>query len=140
MISTDGTLQAFGFDFEPRYRPVLLPWGVTPATATAVVGRGEGGRVLRVRFGPWLVDTTLDNVADVTLDGPYRAYRVIGPHVSMADRGVTFGTNTRAGVCMRFHEPVGALFGRHLRHPGLTITVEDPTGFAQLVRVRAGLA
>ena len=92
-------------------------------------------------FGPWLLDTSLDNVAEVTVDGPYRAWRVIGPHLSLADRGVTFGTRTAAGVCVRFREPVGAQFRRRMvRHPGMTVTVQDPTGFAQVVRVRAGLA
>lgn len=134
----DATWHEFAFDFTARYRPLLLAWGVTPATARVVVG-GRGGP-LRTRFGPWLLDTSLDNVAEVSEAGPYRAHRVIGPRLSLADRGVTFGTSTDAGVCIRFHEPVGALFGRRfVRHPGMTVTVEDPTGFAQLIRVRAGL-
>ncbi|MFA9445940.1 hypothetical protein [Egicoccus sp. AB-alg6-2] len=140
MADHAGALQAFDFEFDRRYQPLLRLAGVTPSTAQVVVGRGPQG-VLRARFGPWLLTTTLDNVADVTVGGPYRAHRVVGPHLSLADRGVTFGTNTRAGVCVRFHEPVGALAGRdRLPHPGMTVTVADPNGFAQLLRVRAGLA
>lgn len=136
---TDGW-QAFAFEFDARYRPFLLAFGVTPPTAKVVVGPPTGG-VLRTRFGPWLLDTTVDNVADVTVGGPYRPYRVIGPHLSLADRGVTFGTTTEAGVCVSFHEPVGALFGnRFVRHPGMTVTVQDPNGLAGLLRVRAGMA
>ena len=130
-------VQAFPFDFDPRVRSLLRLIGVTPSTALAVVGR----EVLRVRFGPYLLDTTLDNVADVTVTGPYRAYRAIGPRLSLADRGVTFGTNARSGVCVRFRAPVGALAGaRRLRHPGMTVTLADPHGFADLVRTRAGTA
>ncbi|WP_130650178.1 hypothetical protein [Egicoccus halophilus] len=129
-------LQGVAFDFEPRYRPLLRLLGVRPETAQVVVG----AQVLRVRFGLWWLETTLDNVTDVTLTGPFRAIKAIGPHLSLADRGVTFGTTTRAGVCLTFREPVGALAGRRwLRHPGATLTVQDPSGFAQLVRVRAGL-
>lgn len=141
MAGDDAVLQEFDFAFDRRYRPVLLAFGVTSATARVVVGGRPGAGVLRARFGPWWLETTLDNVAEVTLGGPYRPHRVIGPHLSLADRGVTFGTNTRVGACVRFHEPVGALAGRRaLRHPGMTVTLRDASGFAQLVRVRAGLA
>jgi hypothetical protein len=140
-VAADGreveVLQEFAFAFDPRYRAPLAVLGVRPQTATVVAGRD----VLRVRFGPWFLDTTLDNVADVVVDGPYRPYRVIGPHLSLADRGVTFGTNADAGVCVSFHEPVGALAGRRrLQHPNLTVTVVDPAGLAQLLRVRADLS
>ncbi|MBS3941811.1 MAG: hypothetical protein KG028_12710 [Actinobacteria bacterium] len=141
MAADTGSWQTFEFAFAAAYRPVLLAFGVTPATAKVVVGPREQGGALRTRFGPWLLDTMLDNVAEVGVGGPYRAHRVIGPRLSLADRGVTFGTSTDAGVCVRFHEPVGVLFGRRLvRHPGMTVTVQDPDGFAHLVRTRAGLA
>lgn len=133
--------QTFEFAFARRYRPVLLAWGVTPATARVVVGGSGAGAVLRTRFGPFLLDTTVDNVAEVTVGGPYRPHRVIGPRLSLADRGVTFGTTAAAGVCVRFHDPVGALFGRRfVRHPGMTVTVRDPDGFARTLRAQAGLA
>ncbi|MBB5085085.1 hypothetical protein [Nonomuraea endophytica] len=51
---------------------------------------------------------------------------------SLADRGLTFGSNTRQGVCLRFHSPVhgGEPIGL-VRHRGLTVTVADP---AALIR------
>jgi hypothetical protein len=128
--------ERFGFAFDPRFRAPLRLAGVRPATAAVVVGPSD----LRIRFGPWLLATPLDNISGVEVSGPYAWYRVIGPRLSLADRGVTFGTNTRRGVCVRFHEPVGALAGRdRLRHPGATVTVADVDGLVSAIAaVRGG--
>ena len=46
------------------------------------------------------------------------------PTGSFKDRGVTFGTSTRQGVCVQFAEPVPALVpGNLLKHPACTVTV-----------------
>jgi hypothetical protein len=93
--------------------------------------RVEAGR-LAVRFGPWRCETDLANVAGTEVTGPYRPVRAIGARLSLKDRGLTFGTNAERGVCVRFREPVRGLepTGR-LRHPGLTVTVEDVDGLAR---------
>jgi hypothetical protein len=82
---------------------------------------------LRVRLGPWLVTTPLRNLAGAEVVGPFSAFRAIGVRLSLADRGLTFGTTTERGVCLRFHEPVPGIepWGL-LRHPGLTVTVAEP--------------
>ena len=83
---------------------------------------------LTARFGPWCVRTPLTNVAELAITGPYAGWKVVGPpHLSFADRGLTFGTGTTRGVCIRFHEPVVGMepTGR-LRHPALTVTLRDP--------------
>jgi hypothetical protein len=89
---------------------------------------------LRVRFGPWLVETPLSNLAGAEATGPYRALRVFGVRLSLADRGLTFGTTTRGGVCLRFREPVRGIepWGR-IRHPGLTVTVSEPELVAEAI-------
>ena len=53
--------------------------------------------------------------------------KTIGPaHLSLADRGLTFATNRDEGVCIRFHEPVKGIDPLGvLRHPALTVTVDD---------------
>lgn len=119
--------QRFDFAFDPRYRAAGLPFGVTPARTWIEVGDGR----LRARFGPWRLDTPLDNVAEVSTSGGYSFVKTAGPaHLSLTDKGVTFATNADRGVCVRFHEPVQALdrSGR-LRHPGATFTVADVEGF-----------
>jgi hypothetical protein len=77
------------------------------------------------------VRTELANVTGTDVTGPYQALRAIGPHLSLADRGVSFGTNTRAGTCVLFAHPVRGLdpLG-FLRHPGMTVTVQDPDALA----------
>lgn len=83
--------------------------------------------VLTATFGPWRILTPMSNVAGAEVTGPYSAWKAIGPRLSLADRGLTFGTSARAGACIRFHEPVPGIepFGL-LRHPDLTVTVADP--------------
>ncbi len=100
------------------------PFGVLPRTTDVVVGEAD----LTVRFGPWSLTTELTNIDGVTVTGPYQAIKVLGPpHLSFRDRGVTFATTTREGICVSFQRPVRALDPLGiLRHPAATITVEDP--------------
>ncbi|GAA2868373.1 hypothetical protein GCM10010517_28120 [Streptosporangium fragile] len=118
----------FAFAFDPVWRLPLLLLGVSPERAFAEVGE-EG---LTIRFGPWLLRTPIANVTGTTVTGPYAPWKAIGPHLSLADRGVTFGTNTRKGVCVRFATPVPALApGGFLPHPGATVTVADIEGLVR---------
>lgn len=126
------TPQRFTFAFEPRFRRLLAVLGVRPDTAWVRLD----DEWLTVRFGPFRVRTPVTNLADVMITRDYRWYRAIGPRGSLADRGATFGTSTAAGVCVCFHEPVTALAGRLVRHPGLTLTVEDPEGLAAAIKER----
>jgi hypothetical protein len=122
----------FEFAFEGRYRLPALAFGVTPATARVVVTDTE----LHVRFGLWRLRTPLANVAGTQVSTGYAWYRTAGPaHLSLADHGVTFATNSRQGLCVSFVEPVPAIepTGR-LRHPGATVTVADPAALAVALR------
>ena len=120
------TDQTFPFRFDPRYRLLALPFGVTPATAWVRVG----GDMFEARFGPWRVRTPIGNVAGAEVTGPYGLLRTAGgARLSFADRGLTFATNGDRGVCVRFHEPVhGMAPVGPLRHPALTVTVADVEG------------
>lgn len=126
------TAQRFSFAFDPRFRRPLALLGVRPATCEVTIDDDH----FDARFGRWRVRTPVSNLADVMVTRDYRAIKAIGPRGSLADRGATFGSSTRAGVCVCFHEPVTALAGPLMRHPGLTVTVEDPEGLAAAVRAR----
>ena len=118
-------MRRFEFRFDPRYRRVLWCLGITPARSWVTIDRGW----LEARFGLWRLRTPLANIDCTEVSGPYLAHRAIGPHVSMGDRGLSFGSNIERGVCLRFHEPVSspATLG-FISHPGLTVTVEDIDG------------
>ena len=84
-------------------------------------------QVLDVSFGRWHVVTPLSNVAAADVEGPYAVWKVLGPRLSLADGGLTFGTTPAAGVRIRFHEPVPGLEPTGLlRHSSLTVTVTEP--------------
>ena len=122
------TAQRFPFEFDARYRWPARLFGVHPGSAEAVV---TGERLL-ITFGPWRVESAISNIDGVEISGPYTILKTIGSaHLSFDDRGLTFATNPRQGVCVSFREPVRGLdpFGV-IRHPGVTVTVADPRAFA----------
>jgi hypothetical protein len=89
---------------------------------------------LEIRYGPWVVDTPLENIEAVERTGPYQWWKVAGPpHVSFRDAGITFATSTSDGICLRFREPVRAVPLVPLRHPAATVTVEDPDALIRAI-------
>lgn len=121
----------FPFRFHPLFRVPAALVGVTPGRA---VVRLHDDR-FEARFGPWVLSTRLDEVVGATVTGPYAWPKVIGPpHLSLADRGLTFATNPDLGVCIRFRRPVSGIDPfRLLRHPSLTVTVEDVAALAEVL-------
>jgi hypothetical protein len=89
-------------------------------------------------YGLWRVATVWRNVIDVVKTGPYRAWKVAGPaHLSLADRGITLAATTTGGACLRFRHPVGGIdpLGA-IRHPAVTLGVDDVDGFVRAVQAR----
>lgn len=90
-------------------------------------------------FGPWRLSTPTSNIREAHVGGPYSAWRAIGPRLSLADRGLTFGSATRRGVCVQFHRPVpGIEPSGLLRHPALTVTVAQPGLLVEALRRAIG--
>jgi hypothetical protein len=126
--------QQFAFRFDRWHRLAALPFGVAPSSAhVEVTTAADGERVLTARFGPWCVTTPVDNVAGTETSGPYSLVKTAGPaHVSLKDFGLTFATNGSEGLCIRFRRSVpGVAPTGLLRHPGLTVTVDDVQGLAR---------
>ena len=130
------SIEQFEFAFDGRLRPMLALIGVTPGTAHVTLTLER----LVARFGPWTCETSIANVRGVCRTGPYRWYKAVGPRGSFVDRGLTFGTTTKGGVCVLLREPVPGLAPvGSLRHPGITLTLAEPERFAAALRRRAGL-
>lgn len=122
----------FDFRFDWAHRVASAPFGVIPSTTGIdITSGGDGGTTLRVRFGPWVVETPLANIESTCVTGPYHWIKTAGPaRLSMVDRGLTFATNGQRGVCLLFHEPIRGLDPRgRIQHPGLTVTPADVEGF-----------
>ena len=130
----DPRTQRFRFAYDGAGGRLARALGFGPGRAFVDVD----DTTLTARFGPWTVQTLRSNVESVEITGPYRPWRAIGVHVSLADRGLTFGTTAVRGACIRFREPVaGAEPTGRLRHPGLTVTVDRPEALAALLHVSA---
>jgi hypothetical protein len=123
----DGS-RRYDFAIDPRYARLLRVFGVRPGRAWV----GFDRRSLTVRFGFLRFSAELANIDCVRITGPYSALRAIGPRTSLADRGISFCTNTDLGVCVLFRSPVpGPETLGLVKHPGLTVTPEDPRGFLE---------
>ena len=124
-MTEPGTTTRFPFA-APAGSSTLPPW-----LAMAEVDDAA----LRVRFGPWRMTVPRSEIDTAQVSGPYRAVKALGVRLSLADRGLTFGSTAAGGVCVEFTHPRRGIepFGL-LRHPGLTLTVADPDGLVAALR------
>ena len=122
---------SFAFAFDGLFLLAGLPFGIAPATTGVEVTGDE----VRIRFGLWRMTFDRAAVTSVEATGPYRYPKVLGPpRLSLRDDGITFATNAHRGVCIRLREPVPAIEPtRHVRHSGLTVTVDDVDGLVELL-------
>lgn len=101
-----------------------------------------GDTELVANFGPWHVETPLANITRVSVTGPYRYVKTAGSaRLGFTDRGLTFATNGDRGVLIDFAEKITGMdrFGL-IKHPELTVTVEEIDRFAELLGSRAAAA
>jgi hypothetical protein len=119
----------FPYDVDMRFLPMWGPFGLHPSKdGVSVTDKGT----FRATYGLLRLETTLENVDRAHITRDYRWWTAVGARRSFVDDGLTFGTNTRAGVCVHFKESVRSPLGRH---SALTVTVAELDG---LVRAVAG--
>lgn len=117
----------FPYRYDRLAAALLRPIGVRPSI--------DGVRIDRERLiatlGPFSVVTLLANIADASVDRRrYPKLTAIGPRLSLADHGLTFGTTNQGAVCLTFAIPIRRVVGPW-DHPTLWITVADPDGLVQ---------
>lgn len=114
----------FGYDVDRRYLPVLLPLLVRPST-DGVTLTDDGSFI--ATFGLLQVVTPLSNVVGAHVTQNHRWWTAVGARLSHVDDGLTFGTNSRSGVCIHFEQKVPSRL-RRSGHSALTVTVADLEG------------
>jgi hypothetical protein len=118
--------QHFGYAIDRWYLPVLLPFGFK---------RDRDGVTLtddafEATFGFFRVTTARGNITEAHITRDYRWWTAFGVRGSMADDGLSFGTNHEAGVCIHFAEKVPSRLSKS-GHSALTVTVEDLEGLTR---------
>jgi hypothetical protein len=119
----------FPYDVDRRFLPVWLACGLKEGKDGVTIA--DDGTFLAT-LGWFRLLTTVDNVDGAHVTRDYRWWTAVGPRLSMADDGITFGTNARAGVCVHFRERVRRVVGPRA-HSALTVTVADPEGLVALL-------
>ncbi|MEX0848052.1 MAG: hypothetical protein WD023_09765 [Ilumatobacteraceae bacterium] len=124
-------IATFPFAIDPSLSTIGRLFGVVSARTDAQVD----DEMLTVHFGIWSMRVPLVNIAETTVTGPYKRWRVAGgPRLSLADRGLTFATTTSRGLCIRFVEPMPAPWPGGLPTiTALTVTVADPEALAEML-------
>lgn len=113
----------FPYHYDLRLAPLWLAFRWPSSQGVTLT---DDGRFV-ARFGPLRAEASLSTVREAHITGPYRWWTAVGPRLSMADDGLTFGTNATAGVCIHFQPRLHRVIG--LRdHSALTVTVDDTEG------------
>lgn len=115
----------FPYELDLRWRPMFAVLGVSAADGVTV---GDDGTLLAT-YGRVRVATTLDNVDHTLITADHRWYTAVGLRLSLADDGLTFGTNHRRGLCIAFVERIPKVIGFR-DHSALWVSVVDPEGLA----------
>jgi hypothetical protein len=127
-----GASQFFRYAIDRRYLPVLLPFLLRPSR-DGVTLTDDG--LFVATFGLVKIKTPRANVTGAHVTEGYRWWTAVGIRMSMADDGLTFGTNNTRGVCVHFDQKVRSSL-RRSGHSALTVTVADAEGL--VLALRAG--
>ena len=116
----------FGYAVDRRYLPLLLPFGFKRDRDGVTLGDDT----FEATFGFFKVTTARDNITRAHVTRHYRWWTAFGVRGSMADDGLSFGTNHNAGVCIHFAGKVPSRLSKS-GHSALTVTVEDLDGLTR---------
>ena len=118
----------FPYRLDNRWIALFLALGVGKKDGVTLTGKGE----LIATFGHFKVETTLDNIDHTEITGPHRWYTAVGLRLSLADDGVTFGTNHHKGVSIVFKKKIPRVIG-FKKHSIVWVSVADPEGFVKAI-------
>jgi hypothetical protein len=111
----------FAFAVDKRLAPFWFPFRFRAGKDGVTIT--DSGTFLAT-YGFLKMETPVTNIDGAHVTRNYRWWKAAGARASLADGGLTFGTNRDAGVCIHFREPVPSPLRRR-GHPALTVTVAD---------------
>jgi hypothetical protein len=117
----------FPYSVDVKFAPIWLPFGVRPSKDGVTITDGD---IFKATFGLLSLETARDNVSGAHITSGYRWWTAVGARMSFVDDGLTFGTNTKSGVCVHFREKVTSRLSRK-GHSALTVTVVDVDGLVE---------
>ncbi len=121
----------FPYRLDKRWAPLFIAFGVSQKDGVSITAKGE----LIATFGRFKVKTGIDNIDHTDITGPHRWYTAVGLRLSLADDGITFGTNHKLGLSIAFVEKIPKVIGFR-RHSMLWVSVADPVGLADEIGKR----
>ncbi len=113
--------ERFPYAIDLKFAPFWLPFGVRPKKDGVTLT--DDGRFVAT-YGIVRIETPIDNIDGAHVTSGYRWWTAVGARRSLADDGLTLGTNRNAGVCVHFHDRVRSIL-RPAGHSALTVTVAD---------------
>jgi len=116
----------YAYAIDRLYLPLLLPFGLKRDRDGVTLADDS----LVATFGFFSVTTTRENITGAHITRNYRWWTAFGARGSMADDGLSFGTNHEAGVCIHFADKVPSRLSKK-GHSALTVTVEDLDGLTR---------
>lgn len=119
----------FPYRFDKHWTPLFVAMRVGANDGVTVTRNPDGGGTFRATFGFLSTETPLSNIDQTKITGPHRWYTAVGPRLSFADDGLTFGTNHHQGLCIEFVERIPKVIGPR-RHSALWVSVANPQGLA----------
>ena len=122
------TAKHFPYRLDKRWSALFFALGVSDKDGVKITGKGE----FIATFGRFKVKTTLDNIDHTLVTGPHRWYTAVGLRLSLADDGLTFGTNHRKGLSIAFVDKIPKVIG-FKKHSTLWVSVADPEGLAAAI-------
>jgi hypothetical protein len=114
--------QQFGYAVDRRYLPLLLPFRFRRDRDGVTVGDDA----FEATIGFFRVTTARDNITGAHITRGYRWWTAFGVRGSMADDGLSFGTNHEAGVCIHFAEKVPSRTSRGSPGPSAATRTQLP--------------
>ena len=119
-------MRHYRYEVDTRFVALWAPAGLRPWRDGVTLT--DDGRLVAT-FGFMKLATPIRNVAGAHITTGYRWWKAVGVRASLADDGLTFGTNTIGGVCIHFTDKVPSPL-RRSGHSALTVTVADLDGLA----------